>query len=143
MRKKAVSPVIATVLLIAIVIVLALIVFLWARGFVKEAVEKTVGENKIPADQACGEISLGLSYAGSDLQITNSGNIPVYQLDIMKTSGGSVTKERYTSGLAKGRSVVASIGSGYEKVEVIPIILGETETGQKVYTCQNKFSTAP
>jgi len=38
--KKAVSPVVATVLLILIVVILAVIVFLWARGFIGESLTK-------------------------------------------------------------------------------------------------------
>ena len=37
MNKKGVSPVIATVLLIAIVIVIGLIIFLWFRSLTKDA----------------------------------------------------------------------------------------------------------
>ena len=39
-RKKGLSPVIATVLLIGIVIALALIIFLWFRGTMKPAITK-------------------------------------------------------------------------------------------------------
>jgi len=39
-KKKGVSPVIATVLLIAMVVVIALIIFLWFRGLTKEAITK-------------------------------------------------------------------------------------------------------
>ena len=45
MKKRGVSPVIATILLIGIVIVIALIVFLWLRGMQQEAITKFEGMN--------------------------------------------------------------------------------------------------
>ena len=42
MNKKAVSPIISTVLLIMIVIILAIIILLWSRGFIKEAITKDI-----------------------------------------------------------------------------------------------------
>ena len=39
-NKRGLSPVIATVLLISIALVLAVIIFLWAKSFVGEAVSK-------------------------------------------------------------------------------------------------------
>ena len=45
--KRAISPVVATVLLIVLVLILAAIIFLWARGFVGEQVEK-FGEPFVP-----------------------------------------------------------------------------------------------
>ena len=38
--KRGLSPVIASVLLIALVLVLASIIFMWARGFISEQIEK-------------------------------------------------------------------------------------------------------
>jgi len=141
-RKKGVSPVVATVLLIAIVIVLALIVFLWARGFVKEAVTK----KGLPSDQACEEIKLEVNYNGDELQIINRGNVPVYRFELKGKSDGRVDKielseDEEKKGLAKGRSVSFSVGS-YDEVEVIPVILGETDSGKKAYTCKNSFSAS-
>lgn len=45
MKKKGVSPVIATVLLIGIVIALSLIVFIWMSTFIGETITKFDGEN--------------------------------------------------------------------------------------------------
>lgn len=42
-NKRGLSPIIATVLLIFLVLILASIVFLWARGFFSEQLEKGGG----------------------------------------------------------------------------------------------------
>ena len=41
-NKKAVSPVVSTVLLVLIVIILAIIILLWSRGFIKEVILKEI-----------------------------------------------------------------------------------------------------
>jgi len=136
-RRKGVSPVIATVLLIAIVIVLALIVFLWARGFVKEAVQK---KGK-PAEQACSEVNLEVAYLKTEgkLQLTNRGNIPIYSFDLKMKSAGKTDTKHSDTRLAMGQSVVISDLSGYDEIEVFPSILGEGKTSKKVYVCKNSF----
>ena len=45
MKKRGLSPVVATVLLIAIVIIIGLIVFLWFRGMTEETITKFGTEN--------------------------------------------------------------------------------------------------
>jgi len=134
--KRGISPVIATVLLIAIVVVLALLIFWWAKGWIEEAVKK---EGRL-SDQVCDEINLDLQYSGTELQVINEGTIPVYKLEIIKKSGGSIDRQAYTDGLSVGKSAIIDVGS-YEKIEVIPVILGETESGKKLYTCKNSFSS--
>ena len=39
-KRKAVSPVVSTVLLIMIVVILAVIIIIWSRGFLSESVLK-------------------------------------------------------------------------------------------------------
>ena len=68
--KKGVSPVVATTLLIAIVIILAVIIFLWARGFLSERVQKF--DRAI--DLACEDVNFEAAVAGS------SG---AYELDVV------------------------------------------------------------
>lgn len=137
MKKKAVSPVIATVLLIAIVVVLSLIIFIWAKGVVKEVVMKK-GMN---ADQACDEIKLDIRYIGSELQITNKGNIPVSRFEFRGKSGGSVeTIDLGTIELQIGKSVTRDVEKSYEEITITPVILGEVETSRKIYVCKNSFT---
>jgi len=133
-NKRGVSPIIATVLLISIVVVLALIIFLWARGFVTE----TISKNGVPADQVCDEISLEVLYIDDELQVTNLGNTPVYGLEIRKTLGASIETER-EQGIAAGQSASINIGAGYDEIEVFPSILGQGRTSKKEYTCKRGF----
>jgi len=137
--KRSISPVIATVLLIVIVIILALIIFLWAKGFIKENVQKQ-GKS---ADIICGEVNLEVNYFGTDIEMINNGNVPIYRLEIKGKSGGSIEiiglGDKKNSGLAVGQSMTISDVSSYDKVMVFPVILGEVKTSRKAYTCKNSF----
>jgi flagellin-like protein len=141
MEKRGVSPVIATVLLVVIVVVLILIIFIWARGIIGEVVQKQ--DRNI--EQVCGEVNLRVVYdsVNGNLQITNEGNIPVYGLELRKTKPGAVEAKRVggeDGKLSIGQSKVVSsdyAGTGYEVIEVFPVLLGEAESGKKAYTCKN------
>lgn len=145
MKKRGVSPVIATVLLIAIVIVLAIIIFLWARGFITEVITKEVSKERVSADQACGEVSLSVRYIGTELQVTNRGNVPVYRLEIKGRKEGSVevikkdVKGEDIGGVSVGDSSIIDVDD-YAEIEVVPVILGETKEGsKKAYTCKKNI----
>ena len=81
-EKRGLSPVIATVLLVVLALVLAAIIFLWARGFVTEQLEK---QGK-PTDQVCKDVSFEIDSTsvggGVEVQIVNRGNVPIYNFDV-------------------------------------------------------------
>ena len=138
MKKRGISPIIATILLVVIVMVLALIIFLWARGFVKESVRKQGAS----AQQKCEEISLSVAYVNDVLEISNNGDVPIYRLEIEKKNEGNIELQREVVKLKSGDSTTISVGSEYEEIKVIPAILGETKTSKKIYTCKNNFFIA-
>jgi len=138
MKKRGISPIIATILLVVIVMVLALIIFLWARGFVKESVRKQGAS----AQQKCGEISLSVAYVNDVLEISNNGDVPIYRLEIEKKNEGNIELQREVVKLKSGDSTTISVGSEYEEIKVIPAILGEAKTSKKIYTCKNNFFIA-
>ncbi|MEK6848742.1 MAG: archaellin/type IV pilin N-terminal domain-containing protein [Nanoarchaeota archaeon] len=132
--KRGVSPVIATVLLILIVLISALIVFMWARGFVAEAISK----NQKPAEQACSELSFeAQKISGNTIQVSNKGNIPIYRFEIKGTSTGKVEVEQTQQTLDIGGAIEITLSKTYEKIEVVPVILGKAGNVKKAYTCIN------
>ena len=144
--KKAISPVISTVLLVMIVIILAIIILLWSRGFIKEKILKF----DKPIDTVCGEVSLRTFVNADDTYgFTNIGNVPIYAVDVKETGGGSydVTNAGFSEGgkVDIGLSTILdenqfAIGTN-EKIEIIPILLGETKSGAvKEYTCPERNS---
>jgi len=123
--KKGVSPVVATILLISIAIILAVIVFIWAKGFVGEVCQK----NQRPPYDACSKISLKAAVSGSTLTVTNNGNIPVYSLEVMGTIDGDRLREAVTDQpITVGETItveLSSITSDAQDIEIYPVILSE------------------
>lgn len=143
MNKKGVSPVIATVLLIGMVIVLGLIIFLWMRALAQETVTKFEGEN---IELACDKVQFEVSRVGNQVTISNFGNVPVYDFSVkLITPGVFETKKardlfptwpKYglnQGGVFSGDS--SELGSVSE-ITITPILLGKSEVGsQKTFTC--------
>ena len=142
--KRSVSPVIATILLIALVVIIALIVFQWMKGFTKEAVTKFDGTN---IELVCNDVQFDASYSAGTLTISNSGNVPIYNFDV-KTEypGGHDTinlKENLDFGerLSQGGvfSDSFSIPDSTTKIILIPILLGVNKDGeQKTQACDER-----
>jgi flagellin-like protein len=132
-KKRGLSPVIATVLLIAIVIVIGLIIFIWARGFIKESGTK-LGKS---ANQNCEEINIEASLDGTTLSITNRGQIPIYKINLQKTSAGSTDVETINEKIAPGGSTAYELGGTYQKVNIIPVILVEVKGARQPFSCDS------
>ena len=86
-NKKGVSPVIATVLLIAMVIVMGVIIFLWFRGFNESAITKG-GTN---VELVCNDVIFSADYDSySDrLSIINDGTVSIFNMNIKILKIGS------------------------------------------------------
>lgn len=140
--KKAVSPVIATVLLVAIVIILIAIIFLWAVRFIPELILKNDGTKDKPIEQVCKDavFEAQLKGAGNNfvLDIKNTGNIPISSLNVLKISKFKKDTEVIKVDLTKGEAksvTITGLGS-YEKINAIPMLLGKVKNGKiKEYTC--------
>jgi len=132
MNKKGVSPVIATVLLISIVIVVGLIIFVWASNFFGEVGQK-FGKS---AEQVCNEINLEPEITGSQLSVINNGNVPIYSLNIYKTKAGSIEVQNLEKiNLVGGDIGNWELGEGYDKIELMPVILVQMKNSQEPFPC--------
>ena len=141
-QKKGLSPVVATVLLIAIVIVIGLIVFLWFRGISEEAITKFDGTN---VKLVCEDVSFDASYSGETVFISNTGNVPIFQIKAQISSEGSHSTEIVGAedpnwpelGLNQGGVYSGTLTSG-DSILLIPVLLGRTEGGERTYTCDER-----
>lgn len=105
LRKRGISPVIATMLLISIALLLAVIIFLWAKAFLEERIQKDLGGGPEPIESFCDEVNIaaegfttdkaatqcdGNAKGCSYVRVVNRGNIPVHGLEIRekKTEAG-------------------------------------------------------
>ena len=147
LKKKAISPVIATTLLIAIVVIIALIVFLWFRNVIGDYGEK-FGKN---IELVCDEVMLGASYSGGWIYVTNDGNVPIFKLNLKIAEGGgyeTVELNEYVSdwpatGLTQGGiysgDISLYIGSP-DAIILMPILMGTSDKGgKKTYACGEQY----
>lgn len=155
MSKKGVSPVVATVLLIVIVIVLATIIFIWARGFLSESATK--GDRVV--ESSCEDVNFEVQIAptasqcnnGNDwaIDINNIGNVPIYGIKVLKydESTGSIDSlaladETFVGGtVTVGKSSYVCITDPLtlgDKFRIIPKLLAEKESRKIAYTCPEK-----
>lgn len=149
MKEKGVSPVIATVLLIAMVVAIGLIVFLWFRGIIQE--EGTKFDKNVKLN--CPDIDFESSYASGSktLSVVNRGNVPIYRMRIkIFKSGGYDTKDLRDDisldwpklGLNQGGTFSTDISSEIvdaEKIVLIPVLMGSTSQGKKTYVCEEIY----
>jgi len=139
-NRKGISPVVATVLLVVLALVLAMIVFLWARGFVSEQIEK----QGRPTDQVCKEVSFEVDGVQEgqivNLQIVNRGNVPIYNFDIKFVGGGDSSIKTFDFGVDVGgatdRQQIPLVGEP-SQIVLYPMILGAVRGKQvnKPVTC--------
>ncbi|MCF7910666.1 hypothetical protein K9L16_03270 [Candidatus Pacearchaeota archaeon] len=141
MKKKGVSPVIATVLLVSMVVVLGLIVFLWFKGMTAEAITKFGGTN---IELVCGDVAFDASYSSGKLYLSNTGNVPIFGMKIKTSSLGSSETidirdyEEWEAGgldLGDSKEIAISDIAGSEKLILVPVLLGNSDSGKKTFVC--------
>lgn len=150
MNKKALSPVVASVLMILLVIVLASLIFLWARGFVSEQIEK-FGQ---PIENLCGRVDFDVQkvrgVTSTDaLEIVNRGDVDIFHLDIKMYKGGDSEINQFKFSVGAGESLKKDISlkmkdnSIPEKIDIFPALVGNVKGkhSNKVFTCNEVSKT--
>lgn len=147
MKNKGISPVIATVLLIAIVVVIGLIIFMWFKGLSEETITK-FGKKNIKL--VCNDVKFDAAYSAGTkiLSISNTGTVPIFdfQIKISKAGGySSVYLDEIEGvgwdelGLNPGGVFSGNIGekvtSDVEELLLIPVLRGSSKKGEKNYVC--------
>jgi flagellin-like protein len=145
--KKGLSPVVATILLIAIVVILAIIIFLWARGFVAERAEKFGRAVELSCEDVNFDTGVFLDDGNGPcnqgefiLEIVNRGDIPLYGFEVKDLSdpGSVIVNEILTNTVSIGQSAQLCLGSSVgadSELLIIPVILGQTDSGKIAHTC--------
>ena len=139
--KKGISPVIATVLLIGMVVVIGLITFIWFRGMVGESVTK-FGKN---IQLVCDDVKFDASYSSGTLSLVNTGNVPIFKISMKLSEDGEHTTEQIDIdpegiGLKQGGAFSGSISVGNSnKITLIPILIGTSDKGKRTYICGGQY----
>lgn len=136
-KKRGLSPVIASVLIILLVISLSSIIFTWARGFVAEQTEDTSALN-VKLCPAIEFVITNTSVIGSNtlLEIVNRGNVDIDSFDfkISYTNGNSETINLNT-GVLSGKVIMETmdfVESGIEEIEAFAVL----RSNSKSITCR-------
>ena len=150
-QRKGVSPVIATVLLITMVVVIALIIFLWFRNINKEAITKFDGTN---VEIICNDVEFESSYSSGGMYVLNSGNVPLYSmkmriskegsyntLDLQEIADSNWPEKGLNSGRAFSSATLSTLIDGADEVLLIPVLVGISEESgeEKLHTCDENF----
>jgi len=145
-NKKGISPVVSTVLLVTIVVILGLIIFLWATGFMKERCQKF---DEVAAN-SCEKIRIDAQYSrvSDELDIINTGDVPVYKIALKISYEDGVDIEEFspvnlnigvskTINLLNDYSIDLSSYGDYE-LEIIAILHGQKGEGGELceYMCE-------
>ena len=147
-NKKGISPVITTMLLIALTIGIIAIIFFWFRGMVKESITK-FNEN---IELTCEKLNFEASYTSETLSIVNNGNVGIISLEIKYGSFGNYQTKSIKdftdgvnwprNGLNSGESSSLYIGDEIgdaEKIIVYPVLLGTAKGKQRLFTCEGDY----
>lgn len=151
LKKRGLSPVIATMLLVALALILAVIVFLWARSFVGESIQKQGRE----IEQSCEEVSFRAEAFASGvdsgkLSVVNIATVPLYGVEIRKKQVlGEITQvetfqnSMVLSGETGEISIAQLVNDGEivacDELIVVPVLLGETEQYKKAHVCDKDY----
>tara|TARA_Y100000034_G_scaffold81108_1_gene97240 strand:+ start:641 stop:1108 length:468 start_codon:yes stop_codon:yes gene_type:complete len=151
MKKKGVSPVMATIILIAIVVILAIIIFLWAKGFVGERAQKFGSAIELSCDKTNFEIGFpsnnGCLVTERRVDILNKGNVPIYGIVIKEKGSAKVEVKAFV----KKKTIITGNSETFcfndvldsnKEVLVIPVLLGETQSGKISHTCGDQYGIA-
>ena len=144
--KKGISPVIATVLLISIALILALIIFLWAKSVVSEKIEKF----EEPIENACEKVKFRAEIIDGEMHIENIGNVALYGVEVREKSSGTIKESlSFTKIGSCGSTITVGQTCDFEddklrslkdiKVIIVPVILGETNSNKKAFICDTNY----
>ncbi|MBI2499028.1 hypothetical protein HYV88_02190 [Candidatus Woesearchaeota archaeon] len=100
MKKRGITPLIATLLLLFFVLIVITVVFLWTREVQKQAVEKNAELSRKQLE--CDAVQIDVT-AGSVINIINKGNIKI-NLIIREVFGGNVRKSELYDNIEPGGS---------------------------------------
>lgn len=148
-KKRGISPVIATVLLVAMVVVIGLIIFLWFRGITEEAITKFGGRN---IELVCEDVEFLSDYSTATgiLSISNIGNVPVFGMKVRIFKQGSYETPDIKDlpigwpeiGLRQGGTFSGNLITEFteaDQVLLIPVLMGTSAQGDQIYVCEDRY----
>lgn len=144
--KRGLSPVVATALLIAVAVFIGAVILVGFKNAQQETITK-YGDTNIAL--ICDEIEFEAKYSSNILAISNIGGVDIYNFKVrVSNEGGSYDTYNLSSlapswplnGLDKGDAFSSgiSIAPDAEQIILIPVLIGDSEEGQKTYLCEER-----
>jgi FlaG/FlaF family flagellin (archaellin) len=139
-KKRGLSPVVATTLLISLALILALIIFFWAREFIGGQLQK----EGVNIEAKCEQISFTADAFSDKIVIVNTGNVPIYGIKVQSISGGDISEiaRVLDSTINNGETSEVLLDDSLipgDEIVVIPILLGELEEKKSSHECDRSF----
>ena len=146
MNKKAVSVVIATLLLVLIVIIMAGLIFM----FMNQITGKIIMLEGKNIQTVCNDVMFDADYADKIVYISNDGNVLIYRMEmIVYDDAGHYAKDLIDeqesgwpeNGLGIGGAVSQkiNIGDDVKKIVLVPILQGEADGKKELYNCGTSY----
>ena len=141
-NKRGISPVVASVFMILLVMVLASIIFLWARGFVGEQIDKF----GTPIEDSCAKVDLSINMYDNELEVLNRGNVDVRNLNIKRIHEGNSEVTLFASQIDSGATARGFVNLEMEdgmtmpdEIIAYPVLVGNVQGNERnnVFTCLN------
>ncbi len=136
--KKGLSPVIASVLMIMLVLFIASFVFSWARGFV---MDEDRG-NGLSADALCNSVDFDVGVIGIDgddysFEAVNRGNVNISALKFKVYSGEDSSIVDSDVGILTERSITGNVvfSGVVDKVDTFSVLDGKLTGGNSDIVC--------
>jgi len=144
-NRKGVSPLIATIILIAVSIAIVGVIFFWLRGMIAENVDKFGS----PIESQCDKVIFTASATGNIISVNNQGNIPIVGMNVkIKTNGKTLTKsirKPLDGVISPGESDIITLEPEFlfasaQQKTVTPVIQGKGVNSGKIsrYVCKTK-----
>jgi len=135
-KKRGISPVVSTVLLILMVVVVISMISVWGRSFFEN---RTEGSEK-PVGELCGSVYFTVNVVDTTgvytLEITNRGNVNISGFEIKQYLGGNSEVLDVDNSVLVGQSIEWAF-TGYdtssEKIEMFPVL--NELSSEKTFTC--------
>lgn len=147
-KKRGLSPVVANVLLIVLVIVIIALVFLWFKGMVEEGIVKFDKNIRL----VCDDINFDLSYTQNVLTIQNNGLPPIYTFNVKIMKAGEFetldikdlvpNQWEKAGGLKQGGiySQPVTFDNTVKEVAFVPVLVGtDSKNKQRRFTCEGQY----
>jgi flagellin-like protein len=140
MKRKGISTIIASVLLILLVLVLAGVIYGFYRGFIPEQITMFGEPIKNSCERVVFDVDVYNTQNKTFLDAVNRGNVPINKFEIKKIEVGAIRGMGSfgDESLETGKTTTIEIGyvnvtdlNVGDEVVVVPILLGETSKGEE------------